>query len=772
MAAWRWRRVMLEVATLVLASSTLVSASSGLWPHPRNRTDDGRTLYLNTHKFHFKAIGFKSDILHRAFERYGDLIFKTPGYRTRDSAKQYRRATSLKGAIKQLRVLVDSPDQSLNLGMDETYTLHVDAPKSVLQAATIFGALRGLETFSQLVERVDMEEEEVRASSGSPSWSWSAELHGSVSRTGDLQHRVLLEEGGDGSIYQPTTSIEDVEDGDVDEGLPPIKIALAVDAGAGGGFEQGASGVKGRVLENQSRERLLAVKSAGRHPKRATAGAGAFESVVSMPHKNELPSLLQQPAGEAIDPGPAREEGFEVGAGSGVGVGIVVERAPERDVRGRHNRLQRHHKKHRRKVLYTVPGTLIEDGPRFAHRGVLIDSARHFLSIEIIEDMLDAMAWAKMNVLHWHIVDDQSFPYESEALPLFSLYGAFSPRHTYSRGDVDHIIEYARDRGIRVIPEFDTPGHTQSWGQGYPDLLTECFDESGKKTEERGPLNPARNETFQALWALLQEVAGHFPDTFLHLGGDEVPFDCWKSNPEVQELMAREGFTTPHQVEQYFEERVLQMAAVAGRSYIIWQDVLDNDVKVANDTVVHVWKWWQDKSTADHMEAEGLTSHGGTSSRCSLSRGCPPQLLESDIPSWVPELERITKQGYRALLSAPWYLNLGTLAKEDWPDYYAVDPHNFTSSQDAKELVIGGEACLWGEFIDGSNLIQTAWPRAAAIAERLWSPPDFRDVESARPRFETHRCRMLARGYFPSAWDRPRLLPARLSPVRCTCCDT
>jgi N-acetyl-beta-hexosaminidase len=201
------------------------------------------------------------------------------------------------------------------------------------------------------------------------------------------------------------------------------------------------------------------------------------------------------------------------------------------------------------------------------------------------------MAMVKMNSLHWHLTDDQSFPWQSEELPKLSARGAYAPAAVYTPDDVRQVVEYARFRGIRVIPELDTPGggarrgtergafvvlhvyhimdavdwveslqtfscpaeaailcrwpwallpapmachlphcsgHTQSWGKGHPELLTECHDGDGQPTGELGPLNPARNETYGAVWRLLRELARVFTDPYVHLGSDETNHTCWK----------------------------------------------------------------------------------------------------------------------------------------------------------------------------------------------------------------------------------------------------
>ncbi|KAI8483891.1 hypothetical protein Bbelb_384180 [Branchiostoma belcheri] len=287
--------------------------------------------------------------------------------------------------------------------------------------------------------------------------------------------------------------------------------------------------------------------------------------------------------------------------------------------------------------LYTVNRTDIQDFPRFPHRGVLLDTSRHFVPVKYILQNLDAMAFNKFNVFHWHIVDDPSFPYESVTFPELSKKGAFHPdTHVYTQKDVRTILEYARLRGIRVMPEFDTPGHTLSWRHGQPGLLTTCYTKSGK---HRGAFNPVHEATYQFMGKLLKELKDVFPDQLVHLGGDE---------PEGS---------------------------------------------VPKNTVIQVWK-----------------------------RG-----------NWAGKMAQVTQRGLRTILSACWYLDLISTG-EDWPPYYRCDPHAFSGTKAQKDLVLGGEACLWGEFVDWTNLLSRLWPRASAIAERLWSSEDTTDMDDASER--------------------------------------
>ncbi|KAI5626986.1 beta-hexosaminidase subunit alpha isoform X1 [Silurus asotus] len=353
---------------------------------------------------------------------------------------------------------------------------------------------------------------------------------------------------------------------------------------------------------------------------------------------------------------------------------------------------------------YYVNKTEIVDFPRFPFRGLLLDTSRHYLPVHVILKTLDAMAYNKFNVFHWHIVDDPSFPYQSRLYPDLSNKGAFHPvTHIYTQSDVRKVISHARFRGIRVVPEFDSPGHTQSWGKGQPDLLTTCYKRTGP-SGTFGPINPSLGSSYQFMSNLLKEVSSVFPDTFVHLGGDEVDFACWKSNPNVQAFMAKMGFGNDYKkLESFYMESIMNISAAFNKTAIVWQDVFDFSKQIRTQYVVEVWK-----------------------------RGC-----------YLCNMHQVAKAGLKIILAAPFYLDLPG-PTHNWARYYTVRPLSFKGTEQQKKLVIGGEVCMWGEYVDAANLSPRLWPRASAAAERLWSDEEqTSSVEKAFPRLQDFRCKMI-----------------------------
>jgi len=623
-----------------------------------------------------RVTGRGSDVLTEALARYEEVLEETPPY-TPSTVPGLQRLNQVHDHITLLSVHVAFSDQSLNLATDESYELQVDAPESKIVANTVWGALRGLETFSQAVDRIQ------------------------------VPHDVAVAAGVDPLLLHETTNGAD-ELGWLRRPLWHLLEAF--------------QGALGHHHHHRHKHHHRHHKHHRRHRK--------------------------------------------------------------------HHR--KHHKKHHKhgqgsKSFWIINATVVRDAPRFHHRGLLIDTARHFLPVSVIMGQLDAMEQAKLNVLHWHLVDDQSFPLQSAAVPSLSLEGAFAVEAVYSPQDVAAVVAYAHARGIRIIPEIDTPGHTRSWGRGDLRLLTECHDERGQPTGEVGPLDPTRQHTYTVLWRVLQEVSAHFPDSYMHLGGDEVSLNCWQNNPGVQAFMKDHNMSDVKQLEQHYILRLLNLTKRTGRSYIVWQEVLDNDIEISNDTIVQVWKdWWPVTSMHEGQQARSLAQLAGNSGvqsldlpqaarghgtgarsaayvapsvlsggLCHLSTGCRRPQLGRDSkgdksPGYAKELAAITAKGYRALLSAPWYLNNGMEGAPNWAAYHAVEPLDFKGNDTQKALVVGGEAAMWGEFTDASNALSKTWPDAAAVAERLWSPPAKgrpaqKPVEAER-RLKEHRCRMLARG--------------------------
>jgi hexosaminidase len=339
---------------------------------------------------------------------------------------------------------------------------------------------------------------------------------------------------------------------------------------------------------------------------------------------------------------------------------------------------------------FAVPAVAIHDQPRFPWRGFMIDVSRRWIPAEIIMRNLDAMAAVKLNVFHWHLSDDQGFRIESRKFPKLQQMG--SDGNYYSQQEVRDIVEYARERGIRVVPEFDMPGHSASWFVGYPELASAPgpFPMERELGIRDAAMDPTREDVYKFIDEFIEEMAALFPDEYLHIGGDEVNGRQWGANPAIQAFMRDHGMKNHHDLQVYFNQRLLKILQKHHKKMIGWDEVLHP--QLPKDIVVQSWR--------------------GQSS-----------------------LAQAAKQGYMGILSTGYYLDL----MEHVSASYAVDPLSGATANLSKEeesKILGGEACVWTENIDMQNLDSADWPRTAAIAERLWSPANVTDIDSMYRRLE------------------------------------
>lgn len=339
----------------------------------------------------------------------------------------------------------------------------------------------------------------------------------------------------------------------------------------------------------------------------------------------------------------------------------------------------------------------IQDKPRFAYRGLLLDTSRHYLPIEIIKQIIESMSYAKLNVLHWHIIDEESFPLEVPSYP--NLWkGSYTKWERYTVEDAYEIVDFAKMRGINVMAEVDVPGHAESWGAGYPDLWP--------SPSCKEPLDVSKNYTFDAIAGILADMRKIFPFELFHLGGDEVNTTCWTTTPHIKQWLQDHNMTSKDAYE-YFVLRAQEIAISHSWTPVNWEETFNTfPSKLNPQTVVHNW-------------------------------------LRGDV------CQKAVAKGFRCIYSNQgfWYLDHLDVP---WDKVYYTEPLEGIKSISAQKLVLGGEACMWGETADASDVQQTIWPRAAAVAERLWSDKEATSstntTSAALQRLEYFRCLLTRRG--------------------------
>jgi len=330
---------------------------------------------------------------------------------------------------------------------------------------------------------------------------------------------------------------------------------------------------------------------------------------------------------------------------------------------------------------FFLPAVRITDTPRFRWRGLLMDVGRHFMPVEQVKRTLDGMAAVKLNVFHWHLSEDQGFRVESKRYP--KLHSLGSDGLYYTQAQIRDVVAYARDRGIRVVPEFDMPGHSTAWFVGYPHIASLKGSYRILRTFGVGDaaFDPTREVVYTFIDRFIGEMVTLFPDPYWHVGGDEVNPGHWDANPRIRTYRRTHRMRTNAELQAYFNRRLTRILSKYGKRLVGWDEVLHPNLP--KNSVVQSWR--------------------GTE-----------------------YLGRATSGGYSSILSAPYYLDHIKTSEE----HYNADPVPQWSelSTEQQRLVLGGEACMWAEHVTAETVDSRIWPRLAAVAERFWSPREVIQV--------------------------------------------
>ncbi|MFT5249040.1 MAG: hexosaminidase [bacterium] len=344
---------------------------------------------------------------------------------------------------------------------------------------------------------------------------------------------------------------------------------------------------------------------------------------------------------------------------------------------------------------YYFEGVKVIDSPRFVWRGLMIDAARHFQPVSVLKRNLDAMASVKLNVFHWHLTDDQGFRVESKVYPRLQQIAADGLYYTQEQ--IKDVVTYASKLGIRVVPEFDVPGHASAVLAAYPELGSK--DDYDYKVERFAgvfdpTLNPSKEVTYLFLETLFREIAPLFPDEYFHIGGDENEGKHWDENQEIQEFKKKHNLKTNHDLQTYFNIKIEKTLKKLGKKLMGWDEILTPSTPTT--AVIHSWRG----------KHEGLKQS---------------TLIEA------------AKKGYQTVLSAGYYIDR-MLSVEH---HYTVDPiGNAKLTEEERKRILGAEATMWSELVTPLTIDSRIWPRTAAIAERFWSDKKVTDVENMQKRLK------------------------------------
>ncbi|XP_070509770.1 chitooligosaccharidolytic beta-N-acetylglucosaminidase-like [Chironomus tepperi] len=389
--------------------------------------------------------------------------------------------------------------------------------------------------------------------------------------------------------------------------------------------------------------------------------------------------------------------------------------------------------------LVVLAAATIHDEPKFKHRGISMDTSRNFYPVRVIKKTIEGLSMAKLNSFHWHITDSQAFPMEVKSHPDFTKYGAYSKDKVYTADDIKDIVKFAKSRGVRVIPELDAPAHIgEGWQKkldlttcvNYMPYLDYCWQ------PPCGHMNPIKDELYDVLEDIYREMLESFTPPVFHMGGDEIFFSCWNTSKPLQDWMLNRG------------------------------------LKLDHDGFLELWGYYQTNALARMNKVGGSKLPIMLWTSELTEEPFASKFLEKDryvIQIWTTgddsKIQRVLNSGYKVIISNndAFYLDcgFGSWASDgliwcspynEWQKVYNNDIDGMGGAR--IDQILGGSATIWSESIDEQNLDSKIWPRASALAERLWTNPK-EHWRNAEPRFLMHQMYLKSSGGLASEVLQP-----------------
>jgi len=398
-------------------------------------------------------------------------------------------------------------------------------------------------------------------------------------------------------------------------------------------------------------------------------------------------------------------------------------------------------------ISWTLPCVEIEDQPRFGWRGSMLDVSRHFMPLEFIERYIDLLALHKMNVFHWHLTDDQGWRIEIKRYPRLTEIGAWRPETVvgrmsrskteleydgiphggfYTQDEIRRVVEFARRRGVRVVPEIEVPGHSQAAIAAYPELgcgpepLEVATQWSIFTYDVYNPFEP----TFEFLENVFGEVADLFPGLFIHVGGDEVRKKAWQENPAVQQHMKDLGLADEHALQSHFIRRLETTLQGRGRRLVGWDEILEGGL--APNATVMSWR--------------------GETGGIAAAQAGHDVVMAPNTYAYFDYYQAANKEAEPLAIGG--FLPLSKV--------YSYNPVPDELTLEQAGHVLGTQFQIWTEYMGGPAQVEyMAYPRACALSEAAWSPHEGKDWKSFTTRLAAHLKRLdaLKVNYRTAEWE-------------------